>query len=83
MSVELHLYVILYVLVPLCPLIKLFQTFKMEAVARLWNNLSLLRRCPAVVSVYNKKKASKTELGKVCFVKMDLKNNCNFKVDFY
>ena len=42
------MYVILYVLVPLCPLIKLFQTFKMEAVARLRNNLLLLRGCPAV-----------------------------------
>ena len=51
MSVELHLYVILSVLVPPCPLIKSFQTFKMKTVARLWNDLSLLRGCPDVAVI--------------------------------
>ena len=67
MSVELHKYVILSVLVPSCPLIKSFQTFKMKAVARLWNDLLLLRGCPTFGLIVRKLPRTQTELEKVCF----------------
>ena len=69
MSVEQHLYVILSVLVHPCPLIKSFQTFNMEAVARPWNKLLLLRGCPAVGVIRRNLPRAQSELEKVCCVK--------------
>ena len=62
------LHVIVSVLVTLCPLIKFFvpniQDGGLSKVARLWNDLLLLRGCPAVGVIRRKLPRTQTKIGK-------------------